>query len=58
MRLVRLAVLSFCDNYAKQTLLTEYISPFTLIFLIAIYEICFLIIFSFPFIFLKTSDTG
>ena len=58
MRLIKLALLSFCDNYAKHALFTEYISPFTLMTLMAFYETIFLIIFSIPFIFLKTSDTG
>jgi len=58
MRLVKLLLYAFEDNYAKQVLYTEFISSFTLMFLMAIYETVMILIFSIPFIFLKTKDSG
>lgn len=44
------------NNYAKLSLYSEYLSPYSLLLYIAIYESIFMIFFSIPFIFLKTND--
>jgi len=58
MRLVKLLLYAFEDNYAKQVLYTEFISPFALMLSMAIYETVIIIFFSIPFIFIKTNYSG
>ena len=58
MKILRLLLFSFGDNYAKYALYTEFLSPFSLILSMAIYEIIFLIIFTIPFCFLKYNKSG
>ena len=57
-RIIQLILSSIYDNYSKQTLLTQFLTPFSLMLFNAFYEFIFLIVFSIPFIFLKTNDTG
>ena len=56
--LIKLLLFAFGDNYAKKTLYTEYLSPYSLMLSMAVYESIFAIIFSIPFIFLKTKGTN
>ena len=58
MRIIKLVLFSFEDNYSKQVLHTQFVSPFSLMIFSGIFETIFLLIFSIPFIFLKTRDTG
>ena len=58
LRTIRLFLFSLDDNYSKQVLHTQYISPFSLMIFSGIFETLFLLIFSIPFIFLPTRDTG
>ena len=57
-RILRLIFYACMDNYAKHTLYTEFLTPFSLMVNIAIIESIFLLIFSIPFIFIRTSDTN
>ena len=57
-RILRLIFYACMDNYAKHTLYTEFLTPFSLMVIIAIIESIFLLIFSIPFIFIRTSDTN
>ena len=56
MRLVKLILFACGDNYAKYTLNTELINPFSLMLSMALYETIFALIFSIPFTFLKTRE--
>ena len=56
MKLLKLALFCFGDNYIKFALYTEMLSPYLIELYKAIYKNVFLIIFSIPFIFLKTND--
>ena len=58
MRLIKLVLFSLEDNYSKQVLHTQFVSPFSLMIFSGIFETIFLLIFSIPFIFIKTRDTG
>ena len=55
-RLVRLIFFCLVDNYSKHALYYEFLSPYSLELYKAIYKNIFLLIFSIPFIFLKTND--
>ena len=46
------------DNFAKKALYEEYLSTFTLMLIMGLYEILFLAVFSAPFVFLKTKITN
>ena len=56
LRIFRLTCFSFSNNYAKLSLYSEFLSTYSLLLYMAIYETFFLIIFSIPFIFLKMND--
>ena len=55
-KLLRLAFFCIGDNYIKYALYSEMLSPYSIELYKAIYKNIFLIIFSIPFIFLKTND--
>ena len=57
LRTIKFILLTIKDNYSKKVLFEGYISIFTLI-LFLIFKILFLIIYTIPFIFLKTKDTN
>ena len=56
-RAIKLVLFSLDDSYSKKALNTQFLSPFSLMLFNGVYEIIFLLIFSIPFIFIKTSDT-
>lgn len=58
MRIIKLTMLSFEDNYAKHALYKEFLTHFSLMFYMAIIESFILLIFSIPFLFIKTNDTN
>ena len=58
LRTIKFILLSIKDNYSKKVLFEGYISIFTLILFLGIFKILFLIIYTIPFIFLKTKDTN
>ena len=58
MRILKLFLFSFEDNYAKHALYTEFLNPFSLMVYMAIIESILLLIFSIPFIYIKTRDTN
>ena len=58
LRMVKFILLAIKDNYSKRVLLKEYISTYGLMLFMGLYELLFLIIFSIPFIFVKTRDTN
>ena len=58
LRTIKFILLAIKDNYSKQVLFEGYISIFTLILFLGIFKILFLIIYTIPFIFLKTKDTN
>ena len=51
MHIIKLLLFSIEDNYAKYALYTEFLSPFSLLLSLAIYETIFLIIFTILFCF-------
>ena len=51
MHIIKLLLFSIEDNYAKYALHIEFLSPFSLLISLAIYETIFLIIFMIPFCF-------
>jgi hypothetical protein len=55
--MVRLTFFCFQDSYSKNAFILGFLSPYELILSRGIYGFCFLIIFSIPFIFLKTDDS-
>jgi len=55
-RIIRLAFYSILDSYAKLAMHSASLSPYTLLFYTAIYEVPFLIIFSIPFFFITFED--
>ena len=55
-RLIRLVLFSFGDNFSKIALNSAFLSSYSLLIYKAIYETVFLIIFSIPFIFIKMSE--
>ena len=55
-RLIRAVLFCFGDAFSKMALYSAFLSPFSLLLFKAFYETVFLIVFSIPFIFLKTSD--
>ena len=55
-RLIRIVLFSFGDNFSKIALNSAFLSSYSLLVYKAIYETFFLIIFSIPFIFLKMSE--
>ena len=55
-RLIRVILFAFGDSYSKRALLSEFLSPYSLLLFKALYEIIFLLIFSIPFIFIKAED--
>ena len=57
LRALKFILLAIKDNYSKKVLFEGYLYIFTLILIIGLYELFFLIIYSIPFIFLKTKDT-
>ena len=57
-RMIKLFLFALDDNYSKQVFHTHFLSPFSLMLFNGIFETIFLLIFSIPFIFLKTRDTG
>ena len=57
-KMVKYILLSIKDNYSKRVLFQEYISTYGLMLFMGLYELLFLIIFSIPFIFVKTRDTN
>ena len=57
-RMIKLFLFALDDNYSKQVFHTHFLSPFSLMLFNGIFETLFLLIFSIPFIFLKTRDTG
>ena len=56
-KLLRLGLFCFGDNYVKYAFYSEIVSPYSIELYKAIYKNIFLIIFSIPFIFLNTSDS-
>ena len=58
LRMVKFILLSIKDNYSKRVLYKEYISTYGLMLFLGLYELLFLIIFSIPFIFVKTRNTN
>ena len=58
MRIFKLFLFACEDNYAKHALYKEFLTPFSLMVYMAIIESILLLIFSIPFIFIKTSDTN
>ena len=58
LRTIKFILLAIKDNYSKKVLFEGYISIFTLILFLGIFKILFLIIYTIPFIFLKTKDTN
>ena len=57
LKIVRLTFFCFQDSYSKNAFILGFLSPYELILSRGIYGFCFLIIFSIPFIFLKTDDS-
>ena len=55
-KLLRLTFFCIGDNYIKYALYSEMLSPYSIELYQAVYKNIFLIIFSIPFIFLKTND--
>ena len=55
-RLLRVVLFSFGDNFAKIALSSAFLSPYSLLVFKALYETVFLIVFSIPFIFIKMSE--
>ena len=58
MRLLKLVLYAFEDSYSKYALYKEFLTPFSLMTNMAVIESILLLIFSIPFIFLKTPDTN
>jgi hypothetical protein len=58
LRILKYMLFAIRDNFAKKALHEEYLSTFTLMLLMGLYEILFLVVFSVPFIFLKTRVTN
>ena len=55
-RIFRLAFYSILDNYAKLSMHSAFLSPYSLLLYISFYEIPLLIMFSIPFIFISVED--
>ena len=56
MRLIRLTLYGVGDAFSKMALYSAFLSSYSLLLFKALYETTFLIFFSIPFIFIKTSD--
>ena len=57
LKILKYILLAIKDNYSKKVLFSEYISTFSLMLVMGLYELFFLAIFSIPFIFVKKRDT-
>ena len=55
-RIIRLTFYSILDSYAKLAMYSSFLSPYSLLLYMSLYEIVFLIIFSIPFIFITVED--
>ena len=58
LRILKFLLFAIRDNFAKKALYEEYLSTFTLMLIMGLYEILFLAVFSVPFVFLKTKITN
>ena len=58
LRILKFLLFAIRDNFAKKALYEEYLSTFTLMLIMGLYEILFLAVFSAPFVFLKTKITN
>ena len=56
-KIVKYILLSIKDNFSKKVLFEEYLSVFSLMLIVGLYELAFLAVFSVPFIFLKSRET-